>query len=194
VGIRDGRNLRADLERVTDTYALEGIDPFDPPGSQNPYHGTFRGPGPLIPDAPINRSVDVIPGGVLVTGTRQLDANLYGIRLGPYIEWPLSDKWTVGLNGGFTLVAVDSDFRFRETVTPSGSSPILTTGSGAETDLLPGGYIGGNVSYQVAPNVTLFSSAQFQHVGDFTQNVNGKRAELDLGKSLFVTVGLNWSF
>lgn len=192
VGIRDGRSVHAEVQRITDTYALEGIDPFDPPGSQNPYRGTFYGPGPLIDDVPINRSVEVT--SAIVNGTRQIDANLYGIRIGPYIEWPLSPKWTVGLNGGFTLVVADSDFRFREIVTPSGAAPFLASGSSSEMDLLPGGYMGGNVAYRIADAVTLFSSAQFQHTGDLSHNVNGKRAEVDLGQALFVTFGLNYSF
>ena len=194
VGIRDRGSTAADLEVTTDTYDLDGIDPFHPPGSQNPYQGTLTGPGPLIADAPINRSVEVIPGGTVVTGERELDANLFGFRVGPYIEWPLSEKWIVGLNAGFALVVVDSEFDFDETVTPSSGSAFNVRGSGSETDLLPGGYVGGSVAYQVAPSVTLFSAAQFQYAGEFEQEVRGKRAELDLGKSLFVTLGVNYSF
>jgi hypothetical protein len=192
VAIRDNGSVGADLEVTTDTYDLEGIDPFDPPGSQNPYQGTFTGPGPLIADAPINRTVQVTPG--VVTGRRELDANLFGFRVGPYIEWPIADKWTVGLNAGFALVVVDSEFDFRETVSPSSGTPFTVSGSGSETDLLPGGYIGANVAYRIADSVTLFSSAQFQYAGEFKQEVQGKHAELDLGKSLFVTLGVNYSF
>ena len=194
IGIRDGGSRTADLELTTDTYALEGIIPFDPITSQTPYRGTFTGPGPLIPDAPIDRSVEIIPGGALLSGSRELDANLFGFRFGPYIEWPLSDRWTFGLNAGFALVVADSEFDFRETVTPANASSFTASGSKSEVDLLPGGYIGANIALKVADAVTVFGGAQFQHVGDLEHDVNGKRAELDLGQSVFVTVGINYSF
>ena len=176
------------LVTTVDTYDVSGIDPFDPPGSQTPYQGTFVGPGTLIPDAPISRRQDVTTAG-MASAKRELDANVFGLRMGPYLELPLSPKWTVGLNAGFALVAVNSDFTFSERVLGS-----TLSGSDTESDLLPGGYVGANVSYQVAPSTRLFAGAEYQHVGDFTQDAGGKRARLDLGNSVFVKAGVSFSF
>ena len=38
------------------------------------------------------------------------------------------------------------------------------------------------------------AGAQFEDVGQYTQTLNGKQATLDLSKSIFVTVGLSYSF
>jgi hypothetical protein len=147
------------------------------------------GPGPLIGDAPIRRRREVTQSGIMATGRRELDANLFGFRTGPYIELPLNARWTVGLNAGFTMVAVDSQFKFSETVLNA-----VQHGSDSEMDLLPGGYAGANVSFQLAPWARLFAGAEYQHVGDFTQHAGGKRARLDLGNSVFVKAGVSFSF
>jgi len=193
VNMRNNASVPVSVTRLTDTYALDGVIPFDPITSQNPYQGTFMGPGPLIADAPIQRTEQVVPSGAIATGSRRLDANLFGLRIGPYIELPLSPKWTVGLNGGLALVMVESNFRFNETVSYSNTS-LIQSGSKSDTDLLPGGYIEGNIAYQLNKSVSLQAGVQFQDVGDFTQKVNGKKATLHLTSGLLFTLGANYSF
>jgi len=100
--------------------------------------------------------------------------------------------------GNDAPVAVDDRYTILENsnlvVTAAG---VLANDADIDGDVLRAVLVAGPAHGTVtlsARNVTLVSGAQFQHVGDFTQTVNGKRAELDLGKSLFVTVGVNWSF
>ena len=188
VGLEESGSAPVTVVTTVDTYDVSGISPFDPPGSQTPYRGTFLGPGTLIPDAPISRREEITPGAI-ATGKRELNANLFGMRLGPYIELPLNDKWTISLNGGFALVAVNSDFKYSDAVLGG-----RTGGSDTETELLSGGYIGANVAFQVTPSTRIFAGAEYQHVGDFTQDAGGRRAKLDLGESVFVKAGVSFSF
>src|SRR5688572_28004761 len=74
VGLKDRGSQSMTLVTTVDTYALEGVDPFNPPGSQTPNRGTFTGPAPLIPDAPASRREEVTPGGAMASGERQLNA------------------------------------------------------------------------------------------------------------------------
>ncbi|HKQ40381.1 MAG TPA: hypothetical protein VJ063_20070, partial [Verrucomicrobiae bacterium] len=189
VDMKEGGSVPVTVVRTTDTYDVSGIDPFNPPGSQTPYRGTFLGPGTLIPDAPIGRREEVTPGGAMASGTRELNANLFGMRVGPYLDLPLNEKWMLTLNGGFALVAVNSDFKFSDSVLGRSAR-----GSDSQTDLLPGGYVGANISYQVAPSTRIFAGAEYQAVGDFTQDAGGRRARLDLGNSVFVRAGVSFSF
>jgi hypothetical protein len=98
-----------------------------PPASPNtPYQGLFGGGypgggGPLITDSPIRRQVQQVPGGATILGNRTLDASVYGIRLGPYLEAPLGKRLTVGLSAGLSLAAVDSDFYYAESVSIAAS-------------------------------------------------------------------------
>jgi hypothetical protein len=40
----------------------------------------------------------------------------------------------------------------------------------------------------------LVDGVQFEDLGTYTQNLNGKQAVLDLSNSIFVTLGLSYSF
>lgn len=194
VGAKSSGAARVTLVNTVDTYDLDGVDPFTSPGSGVPNQGTFFGPGPLIGDAPISRHEEVIPGGAVATGTRELDAHVLGLRVGPYLDLPLSDKWVVTLNGGFALAAVASDFKFSETVSAPNLASTGRRGSDSDAELLPGGYVGANIAFQMTPATRLFAGAEYQFVGDFTQSESGKRAKVDLGKTVFVKVGVSFSF
>lgn len=194
VGAKSGRAVPFTVVATVDNYDLGGIDPFTPPGSQTPNQGTFVGPGPLIPDAPSSRREESTPGGALATGKRELDANVFGLRIGPYIDFPLSAKWMLTLNAGFALAAVKSDFKFNETVSTPDLQAVSRRDSASDSELLPGGYAGANISFQATSATRVFAGAEYQHVGDFTQDAGGKRARLDLGKTVFVKVGVSFSF
>ena len=189
VGLKESGSAPVTTVTTVDTYDVSGIDPFDPPGSQTPYRGTFAGPGTLIPDAPISRRQEITAGGAVVTGKRELDANVFGMRIGPYIDLPLSSKWLVTLNAGFALVSVSSDFKFSEALFGQ-----TLRGSDADFEVLPGGYVGANISFEVARATRLFAGAEYQYVGDFTQDAGGKRAKLELGNTVFVKAGISYSF
>jgi hypothetical protein len=173
-----------DAQRISDAYTLGGAFP---PAA--PYHGTEAGPGFLIGTTP-NRTVTTIVGGV--KGNRQFDANIFGLRVGPYLELPLDDRWSLMFSGGFALLAVNSDFKFRETIVESPSQ--TRRGSGSHADFLPAAYISGNVLYAVRENVNLFAGAQFQTAATYSHKEGGKEVELDLGKSVFVNFGIAFSF
>jgi hypothetical protein len=198
----DDATIAGMASRITDTYALDGLNPYMPPpaAAHTPYHGTYGGGypgggGPLIDDAPISRQVQQIPGGAMLAGSRTLDATVYGIRLGPYLEAPLTKRLTVGLSAGLSLANVDSTFHYSESVTiPGVGTTPLQSGSSSRSELLVGGYVEATASYAVSHAVSVFGSVQFQDVGLFTQSVGTKQAELDLSSSVFVSVGLAVSF
>jgi hypothetical protein len=158
-----------------------------------PYHGTFEGPGDLISTTPVEE-IRFTANGARTTGNRQFDADIYGFRVGPYLELPLDDRWAVSLSGGLALLSVNSDFNFRETVTMADRPAQTRRGNGSNSDILPGGYIGGNFLYAVRENVNLFAGAQFQTAGTYSHKESGKEVEMDLGKSVFINLGVGFSF
>jgi hypothetical protein len=189
----DDSTLAANSVRTTDTYNLEGLNPFT--SGNTPYHGTFYGPGPLPVDSPASRQVQQIPGGAIITSSHSLDASLYGFRLGPYLELPLSKRLAASLRGGLVLVYVDSDFHYAETATLTGFSLAQSRSGGSSNgELMVGGQVSGTLSYTFSDSVSAFASAQFQDVGTFTQSAGSKQAELDLRAGVFVLFGLSYSF
>jgi len=186
--IRDSQGLAAPVNRLSDAYALGGII-----APLAPYAVNSTGPGPMIGDSP-TRTMTVIPGGAGLVGQRNLDATVFGWRLGPYLEIPLSSRVAFSLSGGLAVALIDSDFSFTESVTIAGVGTVSHSGSGSDDEFLWGVYLAGTFSYAVSQHVSVFAGVQYQNIGRFSQTAAGKTAELDLGRSAFVTTGLAWTF
>ena len=67
-------------------------------------------------------------------------------------------------------------------------------GTNTKSDLLVGGYAESRLAYELRDGVSVFAGIQYQNVGVFSQAIAGKQADLDLSKSIFLTVGLGLSF
>jgi hypothetical protein len=97
-------------------------------------------------------------------------------------------------------VGVISDYRYHETVTyhDPGSAfdnlEVLVRGSGSNAGLLAGGYVGAGFSVVLEKGWTAYGGAQFQYAGTYTHREGVSSAKLDLGKSLFVSLGASYSF
>jgi hypothetical protein len=158
-----------------------------------PYAGTYEGPGDLISSI-TQRQINIDVNGARVKGSRQFDADIYGLRFGPYLELPMSDRWSVSFSGGLALLSINSDYKFNETISLEDRPSQTKRGDGSHHDFVPGAYVGGNFLYSLRENVSLFAGAQFQAAGTYSHKESGKEVELDLGKTLFVNLGVGFSF
>jgi hypothetical protein len=185
--IRDSQPLSGNVSLITDAYPVGGITP-----SLAPYAGSFSGPGPVIGDTP-TRTTTMVPGGVLITGTREMDAALYDWRLGPCLDLPLVGNLNCQLGGGLAVGLVNSTFSFSDTIT-SAAGAVQASGSNHRIDSLIGFYAEAGLAYQVIPEALVFAGGQFQYLGEFNQTAGGPGAQLDLRRSVFFVVGLQWHF
>ena len=188
VNISDNRPLSGNIRTISDAFALNGVVP-----PVAPYAGTFNGPGVMIGSTP-TRSITTAPGRATIRGERKLDADLFGGRVGPYIEFPLTHRFAVSFSGGLAVVEVSSDFRFHESVTIPGLGTRSHSGSSSDDELMAGGYISGNLSFELSDRFSLFGGVQYYSLGTHTQQAGNKTAELDLEDSLGVVMGGSFSF
>lgn len=188
VTIRDSRPLTGSVNVTSDAYTLNGIIP-----PVAPYQGTYNGPGAIVSDLP-DRTVNTLANGASITGSRELDANLFAFKVGPYVEIPLTERWALNFRGGLALVAVNSEFTYQETTAITGVGESTSSGHGTHSDLMVGAYAGGSLSGALSDHFGVFAGAQYQNVGEYAQNLNGRKAVLDLRKSIFVTIGLSYSY
>jgi len=173
---------------ITDAYDLVNPPPpVIPP--QPPYHGTRPGPGPAIDDDP-----DRIVSTESATGDHEVEASFYGLRLGPYVQVPLTEKLDLWFSGGLALAMVDSEYTFQESITTPSGPPALRSGSSSEDDVLVGGYVGANISYAITESFDVFAGAQYQYLDGYSHRVSDKKASVELDKSIFLTVGIGYSF
>ena len=190
LSISDSRTLVGTVNTVMDSYALpSGF--VAPPA---PYQGTYGGPGSVIGSDPVTHTVTSQAASAIVTGERTIDANVFGLRLGPYAEIPLNDRFSLLFSGGLYLVVSDTQFSFREAVTIDGVGTQTRAGSGSQLDFLVGGYAGGNLEYALTKQVNLFAGIQLQSAGRAVNQARGKEAILDLGESIVVSIGAGYSF
>lgn len=204
MSVKDSSTLHSDVTVASDAYGIPvdaatgyGVNYFPLQNFSGAYtHGYDSVPGsnPLIYRGAISMPSQTIPGGATVTGTRKFDADLFGFRVGPYFEFPISEKVTAGLSGGFALVYVNSKFSYNETVSITGLPTVTTSNSAWHDDWLPGGYVAGNISVALSDKWALTAGAQFEDVGKYKQVLDGKKATLDLSQAIFVTLGVTYSF
>lgn len=188
IAIRDTRALAGDVVQVTDSFGLDGVIP-----PLAPYYGSFDGPGPLLGTVPSSQT-RFQAGAASLAGRRTLDADLFAWRLGPYLEWPVAPPISIQLGGGLAVAYVNSRFAYSETVTLPELESVERSGSGSSDGWLVGGYLDTRVNAAVSSRVSVFAGAQYQTLGQFTQETDGKRARLDLRQGILVHAGASFHF
>jgi opacity protein-like surface antigen len=193
ISISDSASFVNSSIRTDDSFSLNGSTPPLPP-----YHGTFEGPGALMNSTP-SRSLTTLPGAASVFGERSIVTDLFTVRLGPYLEFPLNEKWTLFADGGLTLGLAHTTFSFTETVLiydPQYTVHLIGTRSrsGSETDFMVGGYAGMGISFALTETVNLFGAARFQAAGTAVNRQGGKESALHLNQSILVSIGISYSF
>jgi opacity protein-like surface antigen len=193
LSIDDTSVVRNEVNEITDTFSVPG-GVFVIPAA--PYFGTFAGPGPLISSdlTAGNRVRTVLSSATSITGHRKLNADLYLFRVGPYFEYPLSERFTAFGNVGLNMVIGAMEFTYTETVEFNGNVRATRQDSGSESDFLIGLYAGMGISYAFDENWSVFAGAQFQTAGKSVSKEGGKEAVLDMGKAIVVNIGVSYSF
>ena len=193
LNIDDTSTVRNEVNEITDTFSVPG-GVFVIPAA--PYNGTFAGPGPLL-DSDLgsgDRVRTVLSRATQITGHRELEANLFLIRVGPYFEYPINEKFTAYGNVGLNLVIGDMEFSYTETVTFDGNLRATRRDEGSETDVLVGLYAGAGISYAIDDEWSVFAGAQFQTAGKSVSKEGGKEAVLDMSKAIVVNIGVSYAF
>jgi hypothetical protein len=199
LAISDARELRNEVNLITDTFPVPGgveVIPGYPFGPNDGYAGSYNGPGPLLDSSldPGQRVRSVVTQAATITGRRELDADLYLFRLGPYVEFPLTEKLSLFLNGGLNLAVGATRFSFTETVAYDNGIRASRRDAGSQTDVLVGGYAGGGLAYALNEQWSVLAGAQFQTAGRSINEQGGKQSVLDMGATIVVTLGVGFSF
>jgi hypothetical protein len=182
--------FNATVTTTTDVYQLPGTTP--PPA---PFQGTFDGSpgGYSLLEVPMISSSSVITPGATLLSQNHFDANLWGFRLGPYVEFPLTEKLSLHVSGGLALGLIDGNDSWQEALTVTGVTT-TSAGHGEAFDMLWGGYLGADATWQINKRWSIEGGAQFQDIGRYRHSFGGRVVELDLSRSLFVEVGVGYSF
>ena len=194
VSVSDSSALSANLTRTTYPFpfAPGTTPPLATPAA--PYQGSSEGPGFVIGDTPGAPTVTAVAGGASVLGHRQFDADLWGFRVGPYVEAPLGSGFKVSFSGGVASAWVNGHASWNETASIGGVNGDPVSGSGHAGQMRFGGYAAGDVSWQFAQRWSVVAGAQYQTLGNFNHSYGGREVVLNLSHSVFATLGVSFNF
>jgi len=178
-GIADPRVLGVDA------FSL-GNPPIEPPAA--PYAGPYEPQpfgAPVIYDTPTHQPVNMVSS---------FDASIYGLKVGPYFEFPLAKRLSFALSGGFSLLIADNEFRIQQSVAVASPGIASGTVTGSSLGVLPGAYAAGRLSLMASESVNVFTGLQYESNGHHSQSLAGKRVEIDFWNALYWTFGVSYSF
>ncbi len=188
ISLKLNSRFSGNLTRVTDAYPYT---PGTTPPSA-PSQGSFNGPGFVIGSAPVSSTTTFLPATVLEHDS--FEANLWGFRLGPSLEFPFTDRLSVHLSGGLAVGLLDSSASWRQTITLTGEGPVTSAGHPDSLDVLWGAYVGLDAAWQLSNRWSIEGGVQFQDLGQHNQKLGIRQVQLDLSHSLFVLASVSYSF
>jgi len=196
ISLRDSRSFSGTTTRTTDAYAYTPgtTPPAASPG--DPYQGSYDGFGFLLGSTPVPgaSTTTIVPGGYTASGSRKLDADLWGMRLGPYLDAPLGTNWSLWVSGGLAVGLLSADAAWSESISLPGPVTLASFGRGSDSDLLWGWYVSANLSYDINERWSAAVGVQFQDLGKYNHDFGGRTVELDLSSSIFITIGVSYRF
>lgn len=177
------------MARSAYRYSLGGILP-----PLAPYAGTYGGPGPVIDTAVTPVGSAVVPA--TSTLYSRIDAMALGFKLGPFVELPISSRFSVDVSAGVAAVDTLTTYEYQETITIQGMGgpPPVRSEELNHDEWLIGFFANASLSYALNYNLTVFAGVQYQYLGDVTVTGGGKEATLRMGQVIEATAGLRLSF
>ena len=156
-----------------------------------PPEAPYTGPVSAGPFTPL---LGTAPSQLPVTVASSLDAAIYGFRLGPYLDVPLSKCLLLTFSAGFALTIVDGDFYYAESYRTPGGTTLGSAGRASETDALVGGFVGAQLALKIGKHVNAVTSLQYQGTDSYSLRAGDKEVDVDFSGALYWTCGLNFSF
>lgn len=191
-------NASGTATRNRSIYSLGGIVPPSPG-----YQGGFSGPIPGGPAAPVLDFAPISSSSLSSAGSSTLTASvssdIHSVKLGPWVELPLTDRLTLGFGAGFCTVLAQADLSFRETSTfanpgLAAAAPAILDGTVTRQDWRPGFYAQLHLDYAFTPSWTVFGGIDLQSNPDLKFSTQGRGVDLKLGSVLGATAGVQFSF
>jgi hypothetical protein len=134
-------------------------------------------------------------GSATLLVQQDFDSDLWGFRLGPYVDYMPTTNVDIHVSGGLAMGILTANASWKETLIPNGGGVTTSlSGSGNDVGWLGGFYVGVDAEYRINNRWSALAGVQFQDIGDYNHNFGGRSVELNLDQSIFVNVGVSYSF
>jgi hypothetical protein len=190
----DNGQYGATVAKVTDAYAITPGTTPPAATSGSPYQGSYGGPSFLFGDAVVGTSSQTIANGATFSGRHEFDGNLWGLQLGMYLDLPLEPRWQASVNAGLAVGFLSADVKWSESASLPGGGTAALAGGGSDNDALFGFYLGARLGYDLGDDWSVFGGAQYQFLGSYDGNFDGRTVEVDFGATFYLTIGFSKTF
>jgi hypothetical protein len=198
VDVANSDSLSASLTSITDSFALPAGALVLLPAA--PFAGSFLGPNLAINDGTVP-----VPGSAsasrtfgtstaTITGTRDLEVQMFIARFGSYVDIPITEKIDLNLEGGFLVGLASGSYDWQTTVNVPGVGTQTTSGHSSHNRLLPGFYAGLGLTYNITPKFGIMTSARYQYMRQFDLIANGSDASLNFSSAFTLSLAAVWKF
>jgi hypothetical protein len=190
--MQDNTSSSSTTTHTADTYPFTAGTTPPAATPANPYQGSYEGPGFLIGATPVNSTTNFITTTTI--NGRQFDADIWGFRLGPYLGTSLGTNLDLYASGGLAVGLVSCSMSWKQTVSDTGGGSTTTTASATDLTAQWGFYVGADACWRFSDRWSAMGGVQYQNLGKYQHSFSGQTVELDLSKSIFVSLGLSYNF
>ena len=189
-------NLESSILNQIDQFSVTTTDSFNTGGiliPSAPFTGTFTGPGPLLPNQPINRdNTQTLSGSQIFQF--ESDINLYSIGFGSEILWHSNTESYISLGAGVVINIADWK---AETSVPLINPTTLEVSNAnfrdSDDEILLGLYLKIGVGQQINEHWNLEGFFRYDWNEDLNVDVGPTSVNVDLtGWSLGAAVGYSF--
>lgn len=192
--------INSTLRTVTDYYSLLGATaptaPYAGPTFEdlNDAEGNLISAGGLetttpLGDTPLERVETALAGGAEIDGFWQIKGAYYLIRVGPHLRTRLGNRMALYASAGFAGAYVGTTYRVEE-VLNVGNVQVRAEEERDQSEFISGVYGELSVEFWLTNRTGLFAGATYHSLGTYEQAINGRTANIDLGKGAGFRIGL----
>ncbi len=130
-------------------------------------------------------------GAINVNGYWQIKGAYYMLRVGPMVRFPIAKNWTVSVSAGAAGAYVGTRFVVDEYISLDdvAGNPIrfqtafLKQNTTEEKRFIPGYYGDINIERWLTVRTGVYVGYGYEKLGDYSQEIGGRKADIDLGTS-----------
>ncbi len=142
-------------------------------------------------------------GGADIDGRWQIKGSYYALKLGPSFRYKFSERFSVSGRAGVTINYIGTRFIVDELVTSTIAgvtglrsttdnieSPVSEKAENEVNEITFGGFAGVDLEYWVSDKTGFYAGAAYESLGDFTQEYQGRKAEISGGSGTSFRFGI----
>ncbi|MDD3180043.1 MAG: hypothetical protein PHQ04_06780 [Opitutaceae bacterium] len=135
------------------------------------------------------------PGSATVQDFWNVKGAYYMLHVGPMVRATLTERLSLRASLGIAGAYAGTKFSLTEQLLVEGVTDVIsTTQESNERKFLPGYYADLSADLMLTDRTGFFAGVSLQKFGDYTQSLEGRAAEIDLGSSAGIHGGISFKF